>query len=66
MKQSPPVFCRRKTKKKNSQLLFVIREYAHGLDGKAPKNGEDISVEMKMSVEKAKKRALELMYKGYH
>jgi hypothetical protein len=27
---------------------------------------EDISMEMKMSVEKAKQRALELMYRGYH
>jgi ribosomal protein S26 len=27
---------------------------------------EDIGMEMKMSVEKAKQRAVELMYRGYH
>jgi hypothetical protein len=29
-------------------------------------SGEDIGMEMKMSVEDAKKRALELMRRGYH
>jgi len=47
-------------------LLFVISEYVDGLDGNIPNNGEDAGMEMKMSVEKAKKRAVELMYKGYH
>jgi len=47
-------------------LFFAICEYVHGLDENIPKNREDAGMEMKLSVEKAKKRAVELMYKGYH
>lgn len=51
--------------------FHILRSYLHGSNGGFDTNskqfiGEDMGMEMKMPVEKSKKRALELMYKGYH
>jgi hypothetical protein len=51
--------------------FHILRSYLHGSNSGFDTTskhfiGEDMGMEMKMPVEKAKKRALELMCKGYH